>query len=168
MAGYKGHIGGATLFCFIYVVVLLYVFSIDVFVYQGAMLENWQFVAALFILAILFGLWPDVDTNSKGQDIFYFYGGIFLLDVLLLATGQLEAAAYVGLLALLPILGKHRGWTHHPLSMVLVPLPILAVPYLYHESNLAPAAIYYGAAVVGYFSHLYFDGLIRKLFKKLF
>jgi hypothetical protein len=49
--------------------------------------------------------------------------------------------------------------------MMLVPLPILVVPYLYSEKALSISIIYYGAAVAGYFSHLLLDGLIVKWFR---
>lgn len=123
-------------------------------------LADWQLVAALFVVAMLFGLWPDIDTNSKAQDIFF--GMAFVCDIALIVTGRLEAAAYLGLLAMTPIVGKHRGWTHKKISMLLVPLPILAIPYLNNPDHLVPAALFYGAAVAGYFSHLLLDGLIWK------
>jgi membrane-bound metal-dependent hydrolase YbcI (DUF457 family) len=158
MANYRGHITGAVIFSFIYMAVLVAVFSVDLWHYRGAMLQGWQHMASLMVLAVLFGLWPDIDTNSKGQDLFF--GAVFVLDVLLVITGYFEAAAYLGLLAMLPILGKHRGWTHSKLAMVLIPIPIGLVPYLVDQASWQPAVIYYGAAVVGYFSHLFFDGLI--------
>jgi hypothetical protein len=77
-------------------------------------------VAALYVVAILGGLWPDVDTNSKGQNIFV--GIAFITDIALIVTGHIEAAAFLGLLAMTPILGKHRGWTHSKLAMILVPI----------------------------------------------
>lgn len=83
-----------------------------------------------------------------------------MLDVLLIANGYVEAAAYFGLLAMLPVLSKHRGWTHSRISMLLVPLPIVLVPYLNRSSILDTCIIFYGAAVAGYFSHLLLDGLI--------
>ena len=129
----------------------------------ACLLSEWQLLVGLFVIAVLFGLWPDVDTNSKGQNIFF--GLAFAADILLIASGRIEAAAYLGLLAMTPIIGKHRGWTHSKLAMVLVPLPIVIVPYLYRPSVLTPALLLYGAAVVGYFSHLLLDGLIFKHFR---
>lgn len=128
--------------------------------HTAGLLSEWQLLVGLFVVAILFGLWPDVDTNSKGQNIFF--GLAFVADILLILSGRLEAAAYFGLLAMTPILGKHRGWTHSKLAMILVPLPIAVIPYLYRPSVLTPALLLYGAAVAGYFSHLLLDGLIFK------
>ncbi len=162
MANYKGHLGGAVIGCFAYVAVIS-VLPGDIATKTGGMLSSWQMLAALFVVAMLFGLWPDVDTNSKAQDIFY--GIAFSLNVLLILVGRLEAAAYLGLLAMTPIVGKHRGWTHNKLAMLLVPIPIVAIPYLYQHDNLIPSLLFYGAAVTGYFSHLLLDGLIWKWFR---
>lgn len=158
MANYKGHIVGGLGAGVAYVGIMSVI--PDVLERTGGLLSQWQFLAALFIVAMLFALWPDIDTNSKGQDIFF--GFAFGLDVLLIWQGYLEAAAYLGLLAMTPILSKHRGWTHSKIAMVLVPLPIIIVPYLYRSSILTTAIIIYGAAVAGYFSHLLLDGKITK------
>ena len=162
MANYRGHIGGAVVVCAGYVAAAAFL-PVEWAAKTGYILADWQMVAALFVIAMLFGLWPDIDTNSKAQDIFF--GVAFICDILLLATGRIEAAAYLGLLAMIPIVGKHRGWTHSKLAMVLVPLPILIVPYLYNENHLLPAALFYGAALCGYFSHLLLDGLIWRGFR---
>jgi hypothetical protein len=136
---------------------------IERFAETAGLLQNWQALAAVFVLSILFALFPDIDTNSKGQNIFF--GLALAVDILLIASGNIQAAAYLGLVAMLPVVGKHRGWTHSKLAMLLVPLPMLIVPYLYSSSMLPISVIYYGAAVSGYFSHLLLDGLIVKWFR---
>jgi membrane-bound metal-dependent hydrolase YbcI (DUF457 family) len=158
--GYKGHIVGAV---------------VCNTVYAGAIAVSPHFVAAnthnivsdmellvgLFVVAILFGLFPDIDTNSKGQHIFYLVA--LVADIWLITDGRMVAAAFLGLLAMTPIVGKHRGWTHSKLAMFLVPSPIIILPYLYNSRLLSLALIIYGAAFTGYFSHLLFDGCITKL-----
>lgn len=157
MSGFRGHILGAAVLNTAYVG-LVKAAPGDQLVRTGGVLSHWQFNVGLFVIAILFGLWPDVDTNSKGQNIFF--GIAFIADILLIASGRLEAAAYLGLLAMTPIIGHHRGWTHSKLAMLLVPLPIVLVPYLNRPELLATSVLIYGAAVTGYFSHLLLDGLI--------
>lgn len=159
MANYRGHIGGALVVCGGYVTVATFL-PMHWTAQTVTVLADWQMVAALFVVAMLFGLWPDIDTNSKAQDIFFAIA--FALDIVLICIGRLEAAAYLGLMAMTPIVGKHRGWTHKKLAMFIVPLPILILPYLYDEKNLALALLFYGAALAGYFSHLLLDGLIWK------
>ncbi len=159
MANYKGHLAGAVVITGVYVVGLSFLPG-ELLEKTGGILGDWQLVAGLFVVGMLMGLWPDIDTNSKGQDIFF--GIAFLFDVLLISQGYIEAAAYLGLLAMTPILGKHRGWTHSKWAMLLVPLPIVVVPYINKSSILATYLIFYGAAVTGYFSHLLLDGRITK------
>ncbi len=159
MAGYKGHTFGAAGICLVYVLILLFL-PLGILAQTSGLLSSWQLVAAMFILAMLFGLWPDIDTNSRGQDIFF--GIAFVTDVILIWQAYLEAAAYLGLLAMTPIVGKHRGWTHSRIAMFVVPLPILLAPVLYRADMFDTAILLYGAAVSGYFSHLLLDGKITR------
>lgn len=159
MANYKGHIVGAVGVNALYVIGTSYLPG-EILEQTGGLFSDWQFVAFLFFVAMLFGLWPDIDTNSKGQDIFF--GAGFLLDIVLIWQGYIEAAAYLGLLAMTPIIGKHRGWTHSKWAMLLVPLPIVIVSYLYRDSIVPATIMIYGAAVAGYFSHLLLDGRISR------
>lgn len=157
MSGYKGHIVGAAAANAVYLA--------GVKMLPGEMLErwdislqDWQLIVGLFVVAVLFGLFPDVDTNSMGQNIFF--GIAFVAMIILIVVGKFEPAAYLGLLAMMPIIGKHRGWTHHKLAMFLVPLPIVLIPYLHNQHVWTLGLLIYGAAVAGYFSHLLLDGLI--------
>lgn len=162
MANYKGHTVGATIVCALYVLALL-LLPFTFLQYTSGLLSQWQLVAAMFIVAILFGLWPDIDTNSKAQDLFFLIA--FVTDIILIWQSYIEAAAYLGLLAMTPIVGKHRGWTHRKWAVVLIPLPILLVPVLYRASIFDTTLLLYGSAVSGYFSHLLLDGLIFKKFR---
>ncbi len=162
MANYKGHTAGALICCSAFVACAGFLPG-SILEKTGGLFSNWQFVVGLYVVALLFGLWPDVDTNSKGQDIFMRAG--FVLDIILIWQGYIEVAAILGLLAMTPIIGKHRGWTHNKLAMFIVPLPLLIVPYLYKPSLLPTMTIVYTAAVIGYFSHLLLDGLIIKKFR---
>lgn len=162
MANWKGHIIGGTALGTAYVGAVSYA-PIERFAEVAGLLHDWQVLLGVMVLSVLFALFPDIDTNSKGQNIFY--GIALAFDVLLIASGDIQAAAYLGLIVMLPVVGKHRGWTHSKLAMLLVPLPIVVVPYLYSEKVLQISLVYYGAAVAGYFSHLLLDGLIIKWFR---
>ncbi len=157
MAGYKGHLAGASLFACGYVALLAYVFSIDAAYEQFSNLEQVGYPVALVTLTLLFGLWPDVDTNSKGQRIFYSI--FFVADVFLIVTERFRAAAYLGLVALLPVLSVHRGWTHTWWAMLLIPSPLLILPYLHVPERPLVGLPFYGAAVAGYLSHLVVDDI---------
>lgn len=162
MANYKGHITGGIVAGATSMIVLSQL-PLEQSAEAARLLYDWQVFAAFFVLSILFALFPDVDTNSKGQDIFI--GLAFFVDILLIVNGNYQAAAYLGLIAMLPIVGHHRGWTHSKLAMFIVPAPLIILPVLYDERLLIPAAVYYIACVGGYFSHLLLDGLIWKRFR---
>lgn len=159
MAGYKGHIAGG-LGSGVAFVAAISLLPGELYEKTGGLLSSWQLLAAMFVVAMLFALWPDIDTNSKGQDIFFGIG--FGLDILLIWQGYIEMAAFLGLLAMTPIIGKHRGWTHSKIAMILIPMPVVLVPYMYKSSILATCMMFYGAAVAGYFSHLLLDGKITR------
>lgn len=162
MANYKGHIVGGVVFTAVYAAAMLFV-PVEQFAESARLLQDWQAMAAVFVIGILFGLFPDVDTNSKAQDIFF--GIAFPIDILLIWNGNIQAAAYLGLVAMLPIITHHRGWTHSKWAMFVVPLPILIIPYLYDSAMLPISIVLYGAALAGYFSHLFLDGLIWSKFR---
>ena len=162
MANYKGHLVGGVIFTGVYTAAMMFA-PVERLAEYAHLLYDWQAMAAVFVVGMLFALFPDVDTNSKGQDLFY--GAIFALDILLIYSGLFQAAAYLGFIALLPIITHHRGWTHTKWAMILIPLPIVLIPWLYSDHLLAINLIYYGAAVTGYFSHLFLDGLIWKRFR---
>ena len=161
MAGYKGHLAGAAVFFAGYFAALVYVFSIDAAYRQFSSLEMVAYPVAIFALVMMFGLWPDVDTDSKGQN--FFYSIFFVVDVFLIVVGEFEMAAYLGLFAILPALGHHRGWTHTWWAMLLIPSPLLVLPYLHVPERPLIGLPFYGAAVIGYFSHLFMDGLVFRL-----
>jgi membrane-bound metal-dependent hydrolase YbcI (DUF457 family) len=162
MADYKGHTIGGGIFGLGFLGI---VNSVPGSLLQQTVwvLTEWQLAIALVVISVLFGLWPDVDTNSKGQNIFF--GIAFIADIILIAVDRVEAAAYLGILAMTPIVGRHRGWTHSKLAMLLVPLPIVLVPYLHSRQVWLTGILIYGAAVSGYFSHLLLDGLIIRKFR---
>lgn len=162
MANYRGHLAGGLVLTTVYAAAITFV-PLGRFAESAGVLQDWQAIFAVFVIGMLFALFPDVDTNSKAQDIFF--GIVFPLDILLIWQGSIQAAAYLGIIAMLPILGHHRGWTHKKWAILAVPLPILLVPYLYNDKILPVSLVYYGAAVVGYFSHLLLDGLIWRKFR---
>jgi len=161
MSGYRGHLAGAAVFFGIYLAGLALVYSVDQAYRQFSDVELVAYPVALLGLCLMFGLWPDVDTNSKGQNLFYLL--FFLVDVVLIATRRFEQAAYLGLFCILPALGKHRGWTHTYLAMLIIPSPLLVLPYLLAPERPLAGLPFYGAAVVGYFSHLVMDGMVFRL-----
>lgn len=139
-------------------------------------------IIGCFVIAVLFGLWPDVDIKSKSQKIFY--SVLFTLNVVLIVFLQryLESAL-LGLFAMLPIMSKHRGWTHAKITMILLPCVFLLIPiytsypewrsggnlvsdvYALRDWDALLDALlsglpFYVASFIGYASHLHLDGIL--------
>lgn len=160
MSGYRGHISTAIIFG------LLLVAGLSVTTVAALMPLSEKILKGLIIIwvGVLFALFPDVDIKSKGQILFYRL--FFLLDLVLLLNGRFKEAALLGFLALLPILSKHRGWTHSYWAMILIPLPILAGPMYFEKGPVLEGLPYYLGAVTGYFSHLVADGMVFRRRKR--
>ena len=120
---------------------------------------------------VLFSLVPDLDTASVPQR--WFFKGVFVLILYLACRGQYETATLVALAAMLPLLDHHRGWTHGRLSPIAMPLA-LGVVYEYWRVSrvvdggefevdlVAPSHLaFLAAAVVGWYTHLFLDGVFR-------
>lgn len=154
MAGYRGHISTAIIFGVLLVIGLSYTAVAEAMPLEEKVLKG----LVVIWLAVVFALFPDIDIKSKGQLLFYRL--FFLLDLVLLLAGRYMEAALLGFLTLLPILSKHRGWTHTVWAMLLVPLPILAGPMYFTKAPTTEGLPFYLGAVAGYMSHLMADGML--------
>jgi len=146
MPGYKAHLVGGMGFTAL---------AVAGGIYKGWFDFNVLEIAALLFIGCLGALFPDVDTDSKGQNIFYFL--LASLDLSLMIKKYYKWAAILGFMAMLPALGKHRGWTHTVWAMVLVPFPLIILPMIFYKIPLEKLLPFYLAAVLGYFSHLLLD-----------
>ncbi|MGL1862444.1 MAG: metal-dependent hydrolase [Pseudodesulfovibrio sp.] len=148
MPGYKGHLAGGLFFAVMGLV--------------GAVMLGWLVFDPLMAIGLtgfclLGALFPDVDTNSKGQNLYY---AVFAaIDLGLIIQKHYMWAAWLGFFSMLPAIGSHRGWTHTWWAMLLVPLPILIMPAFMLGTEAAQGFIpFYAAFGTGYFSHLLLDG----------
>lgn len=146
MPGYLGHLAGGA---------LTGAAVLGGLAWSGTYVPGTTQLAVLGALVLLGSLFPDVDTDSRGQHIFYLI--LAALDVALIIQGYYKWAAVLGLAAMFPAMGSHRGWTHTWWAMLLVPLPLVLLPFWLYGSTPRTLAPFYGAAVVGYFSHLMLD-----------
>ncbi len=160
MPDYRTHLMGGSV---VYVLLLVGLYGIYSVGQAYAQFSLWELVIValgLFGICILFSLWPDVDTNSKAQTLFY---TIFLvIDGVIILAKHFEVAAYFGLLAFLPVLSRHRGWTHSWWATLLVPLPLLVLPMVVWPERPLVGLPFYLAALLGYTSHLVLDWLRRR------
>lgn len=146
MPGYKAHIGGG---------IVMGGGCLAAAAGFGYYRPEPETAVALMAIALLGAMFPDTDTDSKGQNLFY--GCLVVLDLALMIKGYYKWAAIIGFCAMLPALGHHRGWTHTWWAMLLIPLPIILLPVIFYR--VAPETLlpFYLAAVTGYFSHLLLD-----------
>ncbi len=153
MASYRGHIWGGLLFFVPFVILLVFGFEL----YKQPLPNLIAQVAILLGITLLFALFPDIDIKSKGQRIFYII--FFCVDLLLIVSGHWREAAFLGLFAMLPLIVEHRGWTHSFWAALIVPLPFLLVPIWFAKTGWKAGLPYYLAAVTGYLSHRFMDGI---------
>ena len=148
MPGYKGHITGS--------LVAGGIAAVAAFMLGYHFLVTPSQIAGLLGFCLLGGLFPDSDTDSKGQNLFY--GLLIVGDGALIYFRQYSWAAWVGIFAMLPALGHHRSWTHTWWAMLVVGIPIVVIPLMVlGRSTLMVYLPFYVAFTVGYFSHLLLD-----------
>jgi membrane-bound metal-dependent hydrolase YbcI (DUF457 family) len=120
-------------------------------------------ITFLLICAIAGALFPDIDTKSKGQKIFYV--GILCLIFICLKKHQVFYALSISIISFIPILVKHRGLFH---NMWFVFLLIALSSYI--TAHIVPAYTWYiirGASffALGVMSHLWLDLGTRRMLR---
>jgi len=114
------------------------------------------FSAAEWLLCSLAGsLFPDIDIKSRGQK--YFYRAILLVMIYLIIQRQFSLLATSSLMAVTPMLVRHRGIFHRLWFVILFPLTIwyivgLSVPTI--SKILLFDLLFF---IVGAISHLWLD-----------
>lgn len=147
MPGYKEHLNGG---------LIAGALGIGMAVMEGYLTLDILQLCGLLGFCLLGALFPDMDTDSKGQNLFY--TGLVVLDGILIYHNCFVWAAWLGLFSMLPALGHHRGWTHTWWAMLVVPLPIVIIPYLFFRGGGMDIFVrFYAAFTLGYFSHLLLD-----------
>tara|TARA_B100001250_G_scaffold409020_1_gene432505 strand:- start:1495 stop:2016 length:522 start_codon:yes stop_codon:yes gene_type:complete len=127
----------------------------------------------LWITTLFFSLFPDLDAASVPQR--WFFRLVFLILLVLGWYERYDMATLIALLALLPLLDHHRGWTHWKISPLLVG-PILAVVFNYWNfrsdlngtfswesvwQSIREHEVYLIACLLGWYTHLLLDGHFR-------
>lgn len=164
MAFFRRHLWGG------FLATLVAIAGVGIVLWQTGRLEPFLTIeeapklGILIAVGLLSACFPDVDIGSISQRIFYRI--LLVVDLWLLYQRNYNAAALLGLGAILPLLGKHRGWTHTWLAAVLVPAVFFLAPMLINEQENLFLMICYGVSVVAYTSHLVLDGYIGKTVKR--
>jgi hypothetical protein len=100
MPNYKGHLFGG------------FVFGAGFVTLTGLGTNSWLSLAEWFGFLLLGSLFPDIDTKSKGQKIFY----VTLLFLMIYCLINKYTALFILLsfVGLAPLLVHHRGLFHNP------------------------------------------------------
>lgn len=156
MSTHKGHIvGGAATF------LLLHIATTKVCAFPQ---PTPKALIIAFSCCILGALFPDIDTKSIGQRIFYSFMAIPVTYSIF--SHQWHMLASLSIISLFPILSNHRGITHTLWFVTLAPLSImlgLSQSYPQFVRILQIACFYF---IAGALSHLLLDfGLLRTLKK---
>ncbi|MCF7899987.1 metal-dependent hydrolase [Candidatus Babeliales bacterium] len=155
MPGYKAHMGaGAVVFAITLV-------GITHFIMPHPHIE---ITIQWFFCALIGALFPDVDTKSQGQILFYH--SITPLLLFLWWQRQTGIFIWVTFLALLPVLANHRGLFHRPWFIILISggaAYLCGQSYPYHQKILLIDALFFA---IGAFSHIYLDRGVTRLKKR--
>lgn len=115
------------------------------------------------LCALAGSLFPDIDIKSKGQK--YFYLLILLGLIALLATNRITPFIIVSILALTPMLSKHRGIFHRTWFVVGLPLLVWQIVALEYPAMGQPLWFDTLFFIAGAISHLWLDMGWRKMLK---
>jgi uncharacterized metal-binding protein len=151
MPGYKGHlVGGVITFGIVFA--CMYTSQVT----TATALEWLGFTLAG-------SLFPDIDIKSKGQKYFYWIFLALFLWLIYQKMHRLLAATSV--VAIAPMLARHRGLFHKTWFVVGAPFLVCAVVGIYVPLVAKPlfcATIFF---VAGALSHLFLDVGPRRMFK---
>ena len=154
MPNYRGHLVGGGIFAGVVLAGLYFLLGITF---------SWVSAITLTIAALLGSLFPDVDTKSKGQRIFYL--SLTALLIVLFFQRRYEYMIMLIPMILLPVIVHHRGLFHKTWFILIfvgfvtlyacVSWPGLRVTIVWHSLFF----------VLGALSHLYLDLGFRRMFK---
>ena len=151
MPNYKGHlVGGAVAFAITFFILKNH---------QPTLLTSIEW----FFFTVVGALFPDIDTKSKGQK--YFYRFTFLIMIFLLVQMRFKELAFVSIIALSPLLIKHRGITHSLTFIAALCFLVVVTSQIFlpKYANI----IFFDTLFffVGALSHIYLDLGLQRIFK---
>lgn len=117
--------------------------------------------AEWFFFTLAGALFPDIDIKSKGQRYFYWF--LFVLLIILAITKKYVTLSIVSVLAMVPMLCKHRGLFHRTWFIVGTPCLLwyfITISYPALSQALFLDMLFF---TMGALSHLYLDLGWRKM-----
>jgi hypothetical protein len=153
MPSYKGHlIGGA----------LAFVATIALLPNQHAPVLK---MVEWFAVTLLGSLFPDIDTKSKGQRIFY--RALIPIMIYFVVMQRYKMVFFLACVGLWPAIANHRGIFHNPLFIVI--LSAFMALCITHFSPCYAKTAQWDAFFfcIGALSHVILDVGMKRFFKKL-
>lgn len=150
MPGYRGHLAGG-LFAYVCALIIGKLFCITP---SATQMIEWL----CFTLAG--ALFPDVDTKSRGQQLFYWLW-MALLSFLCIQKRYMVAALF-GIVGLIPTLAKHRGIFHKLWFITGIAWVIIFYVWCTAPTMVGSLARNMTFFVIGAFSHVLLDKGIGK------
>jgi len=150
MPGYKGHlIGGVATYA-----VGLYLLN--------SMSPSYATMGEWLLCVLAGALFPDIDIKSKGQKLFYRF--LLILFAFLLVSQRYQLLIFISIIAIVPMIVRHRGLFHKLWFVVGFPLLLalcLGAYFPIYRTVLLYDVLFFIAGAV---SHLWLDvGLKRML-----
>lgn len=153
MPGYKGHLFGG-LVAFLVMVTFLVFKNVNP---SAPLMFEW-------LLCTLAGsLFPDVDVKSKGQN--YFYKLLLIILLILLVNGYIPLFILLAILAVTPMIVRHRGLFHKLWFIISFPLLIAVCLISFYPHYKMLIAYDIAFFILGAISHLYLDLGLKRLFQ---
>lgn len=115
-------------------------------------------------VCLLGSLFPDVDTKSKIQKIFY--TGLLIFLIFLIGQNKIKLALFLSLIGFSPLLVNHRGIFHKAWFLVLITVAFVffavEIKLFHSHTEIMIPALFFTA---GAFSHIILDMGFKQLFK---
>ncbi|KKQ33128.1 MAG: hypothetical protein US49_C0002G0023 [candidate division TM6 bacterium GW2011_GWF2_37_49] len=155
MPGYKTHltIGVLSFVSISYAVTMIY-----------PQILNFTTLFVGLFSCMLGSIFPDIDTVSKMQRIFYFLAAIFVMLSFLL--NNFTIFAIFAALSLIIFVLKHRTITHNLIFILILAASLPIYTYFYHAPFLRESLIAAALFAVGSFSHIFIDYFVSKILKQ--
>ena len=149
MPGFRGHLIGGTV---TYLAILQYI---------KFMQPSVPVIVSGFVFCIIGSLFPDIDIKSKGQKLFYSLALVVLCCFLYYERTDLFIG--LSLLAIVPLLVKHRGLFHQLWFLIFVSITTGLVIGSFHSDFSVWAmknALFFLAGAI---SHIVLDKVVTRL-----
>lgn len=143
MPGYKGHVVGGCVAGGVLLVLL------QQYCTSPALALQW------LVCCLAGSLFPDIDVKSKGQH--YFYWIIIAVLCVCIVRRNFYALSVCSVLALMPMLSRHRGLFHRGWFIIVLPLTIWMMGMHYHPAYATYFFKHTLFFITGALSHLWLD-----------